>query len=311
LTLEHLKKCAQKYVGEENRAAQDSFMLYTCIHDSLSKTGRDKVTLYKKEYTIGSTPVGILFLKIVVRESHIDTNATTSTIRDQLIDLHAYLAQVNFDISKMNQHAQMLLEALRARGETTNDLLNNLFKAYKTVKDEDFLTYIKNKESDYHEGTTDMTAERLMLLANNKFKLLVDIGKWNAPSASEEKIIALEAKLAAMKNKRPKYDKNKGNKNQKKGGKGDNNKKKNKREKEPWMLVKPKDGEATEKQHQGRTWYYCAKHGEWCLHSTAQCKGMGTKKDDRKKNEKPRDKRLLQASEATVRWSDENETDEE
>jgi hypothetical protein len=311
ITLEHLKKCAETYVNASSRAAQDSYMMFKCIHDSLSKIGRDKVTLYKKDYIIGGTESGILFLKIVVRESHIDTNATTSTIRDQLIDLHAYLAQVNFDVSKMNQHAQQLLEALRARGETTQDLLNNLFKAYKTVQDEDFINYIKAKESDYHEGTIDLNADRLMLLAKNKYRLLVDQGTWQAPTVAEEKIIALEAKLAAMKKtsygKTP--DKNKGGKkNPGKGGKGGGKDKKNRREKEPWMLVKPKDGEPTEKKHDGKTWHFCTKHASWCLHTTAQCKGIGFKKVQFKEDGKTR---LIKATQATVRFDEDDESDSE
>ncbi|KAL3909982.1 MAG: hypothetical protein SGARI_002341 [Bacillariaceae sp.] len=195
----------------------------------------------------------------------IDTNATTSTIRDQLIELHAYLAQVGFDIAKMNQHAQMLLEGLRARGETTNDLMNNLFKAYKTVKDDEFLTYIKAKESDWHEGELQLTAEKLMLLAKNKFQLLKDQKRWQAPSAAEEKIIALEARLAALKRDKTPNKNNQKGKGQGKGNKNKNNNQKKdgkRREKEPWMLVEPKEGESQEKTKDGKTWYWCAKHRE-------------------------------------------------
>lgn len=313
ITLEHLKDVAKTYTANQNRAAQDSMMMYTCLHETLSKVGRDKVTLHSKDYIVNGLESGILFLKIIVRESMIDTNATTSTIRDQLIDLHAYLAQVGFDISKMNQHAQMLLEALRARGETTNDLLNNLFKAYKTVKDDDFMTYIKAKESDWYEGELNLTAEKLMLLANNKYRLLKDQGKWQAPSAAEEKIIALEAKLKAI-NKGGAQGK-KGNANGRQQGnnrqKGAGNQKKDgkRREKEPWMLAKPKDGEAHEKTVDGKQWFYCEKHQEWCRHKTEQCKGAGIKSNDNKGGNRG-NSRVLKAQRATVRWGD-DDSDEE
>lgn len=321
ISLEHLTEVAKTYATNKSRATQDSMMLYTCLHESLSKIGRDKVTLHAKEYTVDGFETGILFLKMIVRESMIDTNATTSTIRDQLIELHTYLAQTGFDIAKMNQHAQMLLEGLRARGETTNDLLNNLFKAYKTVKDDEFLTYIKAKESDWHEGEMELTAEKLMLLAKNKFQLLKDQKKWQAPSAAEEKIIALEARLAAIKrdgNKTP----NRGNqKNRKQGnrnyqgnqrGKDQNQKKDGKRrEKEPWMLVEPKDDQPRQKTVDGKAWYWCAKHREWCRHSTEQCKGAGIKGGDTKGNAKT-NQRALRAQQATVRWGDINsDSDEE
>jgi len=81
ISLEYLQANARIYADTPTRVAQDSMMLFTALHDSLSKIGRDKVTLYSDEYTIDGIEVGILFLKIIVRESHIDTNATTSTIR--------------------------------------------------------------------------------------------------------------------------------------------------------------------------------------------------------------------------------------
>jgi len=36
---------------------------------------------------------------------------------------------------KFNEHVKDLMDSLYARGQTTEDLLANLFKAYKAVKD--------------------------------------------------------------------------------------------------------------------------------------------------------------------------------
>jgi predicted deacetylase len=52
----------------------------------------------------------------------------------------------------MNLHVQSLIEALNVRGETTTDLLTNLFKGYKAAKDEKFIKYIEKKEEYYEEG---------------------------------------------------------------------------------------------------------------------------------------------------------------
>mmetsp|Transcript_8639 Transcript_8639/g.17704 ORF Transcript_8639/g.17704 Transcript_8639/m.17704 type:complete len:97 (-) Transcript_8639:3298-3588(-) len=84
------------------------------------------------------------------------------------------------------------------------NLLTNLFRAYKTVKDKEFLRYIKQKEqSDYEDGDIkDLTPQKLMSLAKNKYnKLLTDKGVWNAPSEEEEKIIALQTEVNALKGK--------------------------------------------------------------------------------------------------------------
>lgn len=80
LTLENLQTVASVYVATQTRFAQDSMQLYKCLHNSLSKIGRDKVTLHRESYTVGGHPVGVLLLKVIIQESHIDTNATTSAI---------------------------------------------------------------------------------------------------------------------------------------------------------------------------------------------------------------------------------------
>jgi hypothetical protein len=76
LTLEHLRAFAFTYVVTPTRVAQGSIMLYECIWNTLSKCGRSKVWIWKEEFHINSIPTGILLLKIVIREAHIDTNAT-------------------------------------------------------------------------------------------------------------------------------------------------------------------------------------------------------------------------------------------
>jgi hypothetical protein len=60
---------------------------------------------------------------------------------------------------------------LSARGETTTDLLMNLFKGYLAVNNKTFVAYIGRKQENYEEGD-DITTKDLMTMADNKFKLL-------------------------------------------------------------------------------------------------------------------------------------------
>mmetsp|Transcript_35132 Transcript_35132/g.52225 ORF Transcript_35132/g.52225 Transcript_35132/m.52225 type:complete len:128 (+) Transcript_35132:539-922(+) len=84
------------------------------------------------------TPSGLWLLKVIIRESHIDTNATTSMIRLQLTQLDTYLPTVGHDILKFKAYVGMLVEGLASRGEKTHDLLANLFKGYAACSDTDF-----------------------------------------------------------------------------------------------------------------------------------------------------------------------------
>ena len=66
-----------------------------------------------------------------------DTNMTTSQIRIQLSTLDDFMAICGHTISKFNETVKVLLESLKARGETTYDILTNKFKVYAACSDKD------------------------------------------------------------------------------------------------------------------------------------------------------------------------------
>ena len=88
---------------------------------------------------IGKDPSGNLLLKVLVRESHLDTNATISWIITQLSSLDEYMMIIGSDIGKFNFHVQTLIGSLTAQGETSTDLLTNLFKGYAECSDKTFV----------------------------------------------------------------------------------------------------------------------------------------------------------------------------
>jgi hypothetical protein len=194
ITLEQVQNHAALYIGQELRAAQDSMQLYQCLMASLSKEAKAKVMVWRDEYTVLGYPSGACLLKIIIRESHIDTRATVRHIRDKLNSLDTYLPTIGYDIVKFNTYVKDLLDSLYARGETTHDLLANLFKAYKGASDRNFVEYIRKKEDQYDEGD-EIEANSLMQQAANRYKTMVQQGTWAAPSEDEEKIIALETMI--------------------------------------------------------------------------------------------------------------------
>jgi hypothetical protein len=117
VTLAQVRNDAKRYEGEENRASQDSQMLADCILNSLTTEARSTVTLYTNEYTVKKVKSGACMLKVVIRESHIDTNATTRILREELNKLDAFMVSIDSDVSKFNQHVKGLIEQLHARGE--------------------------------------------------------------------------------------------------------------------------------------------------------------------------------------------------
>ena len=149
------------------------------------------MTIWKKDYWIGDKPSVNLLLKVMIRESYLDTNAMTSGIRSKLANLQNYLSSVGHDISFLNTYVKKQVYSLRARGEHTSDMLMNLFKAYVISSDKAFVRYIEKKLKAWEDGMLVISLDQLMLLARQKFELLREKGVWNAPSEEEEKLIAL------------------------------------------------------------------------------------------------------------------------
>ena len=150
---------------------------------------------------VGKEPSGALLLKVIIRESHIDSNAMTAMIRTKLSSLDTYIVTIASDITEFNQYGKLLVQLLHTRGETTTDLLTNLFKGYAAASDQVFRSYIERKLETWEESGGDddtMSADALMALANENFKIMKNKGTWNDPSANEEKITALSAKVAKL-----------------------------------------------------------------------------------------------------------------
>ena len=283
IELDHIREHTLTYYDQQSRAAQDSAQLYKCLMSSMSLTGKDKVTIWHDQYTIDGIAIGPLLLKVIIRESHIDTNATSSTIRTQLSSLDLYMPTIGNDITLFNQHVKNLIQGLNARGETTNDLLNNLFKGYKAASDKTFVAYILDKESDYDEGQ-DLEPTQLMTLADNKYKILKLRDQWDAPSAEEEKIIALEAKVQllekqAKRTKRPTNEKDGNQRRADKQGKGN--------EGQAWWRTPPTAAEkGKSKIVKGREYWWCPNHNKWVRHKPSECQGKGVKPDANKDKDK-------------------------
>ena len=144
----------------------------------LSKTGKQKLNVCKKQFMIGKYASGNLLLKVLVRERNLDTNVSTSWIRMQLSSLDKYMMTIGSNIGKFNFHVQTLMGLLTARSETSTDLLTNLFKGYAECSDKTFVAYMTCKKEDYEDGK-DTTPEQTMQTSDNRFKNQKLKNEWN------------------------------------------------------------------------------------------------------------------------------------
>jgi len=129
VTLDQIRAHATIYHNAQTHAAQNNLMLYTCLATSIMPKTKVKAMIFHQDFHIGQNPIGIAFLKILIREAHIDTRVMFMHIRAKLSALDSYILTIGCDITKFNAYIKDLIDSLMARGETTHDLLANLFKA--------------------------------------------------------------------------------------------------------------------------------------------------------------------------------------
>jgi hypothetical protein len=283
IPLSSIRRFEETYITQPVRPAQDAFMLFKCLMNSISKEGKNKILIWRQQYTVEEFSSGSLLLKIIIRESHLDTNATTSSIRTKLSNLDSYIMTIGSDITKFNGYVRLLIDSLAARGETSNDLLTNLFKGYESATDKTFVDYIGRKKERYEEGE-DVTSDALMDQANSKYKLMKENATWNAPTDHEEKILALMSEVRNLKKSKKREKETPYKKEHKSGSKQYPKEGRKAVEKPSWFTKEPSPEDiAKPKEWNGKTWYYCSpKTGGKCagayrIHKPSQCEGKAHK----------------------------------
>ena len=87
---------------------------------------------------------------------------------------------------------KLQLNALKARGESSNDIMVNLYKGYKVITDTQFKQYISQKINNYDEGV-QLDEDCLMVQSEYKYKNLVWSGEWKSPLEDQKGILAMKA----------------------------------------------------------------------------------------------------------------------
>lgn len=258
-------------IPKKSRANQNNHQQCQCVYASLTKAAINKISCWSTDYHVNGVPYAPLMVKVIIREAHIVSQSAIRILREELSSLDKYMMTIGSDITKFNAYVNSKLIALQAQGETTQDLLPNLFKGYKNSSDKNFVQYIQGKQNDYDNGSTTIDAPKLMHLANEKYKTMVTEGEWNAPSLEQEKIIALQTQIDALKGE---WTPTGGKKTKKTKGRRD-------REKPAWMTTHTGDTKTV----RGKKYLWCAKHKSYGKHSTSECKGQGLEKDEEQEEE--------------------------
>jgi DNA-binding SARP family transcriptional activator len=114
-------------------------------------------------------PNGPMFLKVIIRNTVIDTQATLFHLRDNLRNLTNCIEDDDYDIETFNLYVTTQVEQLNARGEKSTDRIIYLFSAYLSVPDNKFTEYIEQQKDKLDEEDI-LSPKKLMKLALNKYK---------------------------------------------------------------------------------------------------------------------------------------------
>ena len=219
----------------------------------------------------------MLLLKTIIEETSIQTNATNTTIQTRLASLAEYMAKIGSDIPKFNQYVEENISALAARGEESNDVLVNLWKAYKKADDKQFADFMKRQCEAYEMSEEEMTPKTLMSLAMNKYRLMKEAGEWKEPTDDEKTILALKAQISQLK----KGKQGTSGKSAGKNKSGEKNKPAKKPGKKPDTLQYHKAPSDLSKtmEWNGNTYHWCCPDTggkcdrKWRIHSPKDCQG--------------------------------------
>jgi hypothetical protein len=280
LTPEDVAAFVTTFIGQETRQAQNDVQLYYCIANTLDERGHLRIVSEAESYTMGGTHSGIMLFKLLMRKANTDTRAAASQLRENLTNLDSYMSTIDSNIELFNQHVKVNRDGLTARGESSDDLTINLFKAYLCVTDRDFVRYMRNKKDAYDDGE-DFTIEQLLTMSLIKFQILKDSGKWNSLSPEQEQIMALTSEVTHLKDHNLKFSNNaKPSKTKtfkekpKPNGKGKKpSKKAADEEKWAWKKIPPMEGEPQSKQMPDfdKIHHWCEDHQAWVVHTPASC----------------------------------------
>lgn len=102
ISIERVREYSATMIDQNMQNAQDLWMLCTCLMDSISTEGKNKAMIWEEDCTVDDLSHGICSLKVIMRESHVYTNATSFHVRTQLCTLEEIRGQMGHDMAKFN-----------------------------------------------------------------------------------------------------------------------------------------------------------------------------------------------------------------
>ena len=116
LSMMQVRDHVASYIADPVRIAQYSMQLYIILNATLTKEALDMISAFDAEYMVNGIHSGTLYLKVILRESHLDMNAMSRMLSDSITALPQYMGQVNSDIHQMHLYINESKQRFDERG---------------------------------------------------------------------------------------------------------------------------------------------------------------------------------------------------
>ena len=109
-------------------------------------------------------PSGLMYLKYLLGKAIVDSKAVGSHVRANLAKLDDYMTSTaKDDVESFNDYVREQTARLSARGESSTDIMDNLFIGYLACSDQRFVSYVERIQQDWQDDpASTLTYEILM-----------------------------------------------------------------------------------------------------------------------------------------------------
>jgi hypothetical protein len=232
---------------------------------------------------------GLLFLWCILNRTAPQTNATITSIVQQLNRLTSIMEECKHDILAFNTKVRLLLDQYLAHTQTGYE---NTILIPALFSDPEFQSYVIRTEQDHNFNTVVVTSDGLMEATLKMYQTKMADFTWDQMSNDQKQAINLMEQFNSLKANLAPSRVQGGNYDSKTNKVNLERMKKKYNEASPWKKNKPKYISVPWIQD-GRTYYWCRKHQMYTMHKSEDCKlaksnnfYKPTKNDS---NDKPKD----------------------
>lgn len=288
---------AMTYAFARGRGAQDSSNIYTCLAKTLTNEATSAVRAEQHIYCLqspassapGTIPFndGLMFLKVIIGQASIVTNASLSMIIQRLSEesLKNKIKELASDIKEFNTYVNANTHSYNICSRVPFDprfLFTNVMEAYLQTEENDFVTSMKLKGEEHDDGARTYTVAKIMSIAFRLFNKRKERSMWMEKTKEQKQIVTLTATINNMRSNGGKFNKPKAKTKGSKSKGSNTNKSSSKSNKTPtqrrkerydaspaWMKKAPTDGKGVMTKD-GKTYYWCPSHKLWQLHKPSE-----------------------------------------